>query len=142
MVMLLTLVLATATQAQTAASPAPALVVKEAVYQFGKIPQGKPVYTTFTLVNQSSAPIKLDNVTASCGCTTPEWNKEPIAPGASAAIKVGYNAAENGPFERMVTVQYNGGQTTQMTIKGTVWAAPTGAAPANAAVQFLKQQTQ
>ena len=140
--LLLVLVLATAAQAQTAAPSAVALVAKETVYDFGKIPQGKPAYTTFTLVNKSNATIKLDNVSASCGCTTPEWNKEPIAPGASTAIKVGYNAAESGPFERFITVQYNGGQTVQMSVKGAVWAPPAGAAPPNVAVQFLKQQTQ
>lgn len=140
--MLWVLVLAVAAQAQTAAPPAVALVAKETVYDFGKIPKGKPVYTTFTLVNKSNATIKLDNVSASCGCTTPEWNKTPIAPGESTAIKVGYNAAESGPFERFITVQYNGGQTLQMTVKGAVWAPPAGAAPPNAAVQFLKQQTQ
>ena len=140
--LLVVLLAAIATQAQTAAPLAPALEAKETVHHFGKIPQGKPVYTTFTLVNKSNATINLNNVSASCGCTTPEWNKAPIAPGASTAIKVGYNAADSGPFERFITVQYNGGQTAQMTIKGTVWTPPAGAAPPNAAVQFLKQQTQ
>jgi hypothetical protein len=142
MVLLVTLVLFTATEAQTAAPSTQVLLAKETAHDFGKIPQGKPVYTTFTLVNKSNATMKLDNVSASCGCTTPEWSKAPIAPGASTAIKVGYNAADSGPFERFITVQYNSGQTIQMSVKGHVWTPPAGAAPLNASVLFLKQQTQ
>lgn len=115
---------------------------KETVYDFGKIPQGKPVYHSFELVNKSSAPLKIDHVQASCGCTTPEWSKEPIAAGNSTSIKVGYNAAAEGPFEKFITVQYNGNQAKQIIIKGTVWKAPAGAAPSNASVQFLKSQLQ
>jgi hypothetical protein len=117
-----------------------AIELKEAEYDFGKIPQGKPVYHSFEVVNTTNAPLKLENVTASCGCTTPEWNKEPIAAGTSDKIKVGYNAATEGYFEKFITVTYNGNQTKQIKIKGTVWKAPAGSAPANSSVNFLKQQ--
>ncbi|HYK57427.1 MAG TPA: DUF1573 domain-containing protein [Flavisolibacter sp.] len=117
-----------------------AIELKEVEYDFGKIPQGKPVYHSFELVNKTKTPLKLENVTASCGCTTPEWNKEPIAAGASDKIKVGYNAATEGDFEKFITVTYNGNQTKQIKIKGSVWKAPAGSAPANSSVNFLKQQ--
>ncbi len=117
-----------------------AIELKEVEYNFGKIPQGKPVYHSFEVVNKTNAPLKLENVTASCGCTTPEWNKEPIAAGASDKIKVGYNAATEGDFEKFITVTYNGNQTKQIKIKGTVWKAPPGSAPANSSINFLKQQ--
>jgi hypothetical protein len=117
------------------------LKLKQAEYDFGKIPQGKPVYHSFEIVNTSNQPLKLDNVQASCGCTTPEWSQEPIAPGASATIKVGYNSAAEGYFDKAITITYNTNQTKQLKIKGTVWKAPEGSAPSNAAVQFLKQQT-
>ncbi|MGZ8560933.1 MAG: DUF1573 domain-containing protein [Flavisolibacter sp.] len=111
-------------------------------YDFGKIPQNKPVYYSFEIINKGRTPIRLDNVIATCGCTTPEWNREAIAPGASDKIKVGYNAASDGYFEKYITVTYNGNQTKQIKIKGTVWKAPAGAAPSNPSVQFLKQQIQ
>lgn len=126
-----------ALQAQNATE---AIELKEVEYDFGKIPQGKPVYHSFEVWNKTNAPLKLENVTASCGCTTPEWNREPIAAGASDKIKVGYNAAAEGYFEKYITVAYNGNQTKQIKIKGTVWKAPAGSAPANASVNFLKQQ--
>ena len=116
------------------------LQIKQPEFDFGKIPQGKPVYTYFDIVNSGNEPLKLDNVQASCGCTTPEWDHAPIAAGAAAKIKVGYNAAGEGYFEKMITITYNG-LSKQLKIKGNVWKAPVGSAPANASVQFLKQQT-
>jgi hypothetical protein len=121
---------------------ADALVIKLDLHDFGTIPQGKPVYYYFEIANNGSVPLKLENVQASCGCTTPEWNNQPIAAGGSDKIKVGYNAAVEGPFEKFITITYNGSQTKQIRIKGTVWKAPAGSAPTNASVQFLKQQLQ
>ena len=117
------------------------LVLTQTEHDFSNIPQGKPVYYSFEIVNTGKEPLKLDDVNATCGCTTPEWSREPIAPGASAKIKVGYNAAAEGPFEKFITLTYNSSQTKQIKIKGTVWKAPEGYAPANASVIFLKKQT-
>lgn len=133
-----------------AAAPANALVasandpmqLNENEHDFGKIPQGKPVYTYFIVRNTGSVPLKIENVQASCGCTTPEWNREPIPPGGTDRIKVGYNSAADGYFEKFITVQYNGNASKQIQIKGQVWKAPAGSAPANASLQFLKQQIQ
>src|SRR5690349_2890181 len=100
------------------------LVVKVLEYDFGKIPQGKPVYYNFVIVNNGLEPLKLDNVQASCGCTTPEWSKDPIPAGATNQIKVGYNAAAEGYFEKFITITYNGSLSKQIKIKGTVWKAP------------------
>ena len=126
-------------QAQAINEP---LVMKELEFNFGSIPQGKPVYHIFEIKNTGTTPLKLDNVQASCGCTTPEWNKEPIPAGGTDKIRVGYNAAAEGHFEKMVTVAYNGNSTKQIIIKGDVWRAPAGSAPSNASVNFLKQQMQ
>lgn len=126
--------------AQTTPETQDVLQLKETEHDFAKIPQGKPVYYIFEIVNTGTQPLKLDDVHASCGCTTPEWSRDPIAAGAVAQIKVGYNAAAEGPFDKAITITYNG-QSKQLKIKGTVWKAPEGAAPANASVQFLKKQT-
>lgn len=117
------------------------LKLKETEYEFGKIPQGKPVYHTFEIVNTGKTALKLDNVQASCGCTTPEWSQDPIAPGATAKIKVGYNSAAEGPFDKFITITYNTTQTKQIRIKGNVWKAPEGPAPSNSSVDLLKKQT-
>ncbi len=96
------------------------LVLKEALFDFGKIQSGRPVTHEFEIVNAAADTLKLENVTASCGCTTPVWKKEPVTPGGSTTINVGYNALSEGPFEKQVTVYYNGGQTKSLTIKGNV----------------------
>ena len=129
-------------QTQAVMNPATEVLnLKEVEHDFGKIPQGKPVFYVFEIVNTGSVPLKLDNVQASCGCTTPEWSKDPIAAGATDKIKVGYNAANEGPFEKYITITY-GNQSKQLKIKGNVWKAPLGSAPSNQSVQFLKQQIQ
>ena len=127
--------------AQGTSAPDEVLKLKETEHDFGQIPQGKPVYYNFEIINTGKEPLKLDDVHASCGCTTPEWNHEPIAPGATAIIKVGYNAAAEGAFTKPISITYNASQTKQLIIKGTVWKVPEGAATANASIQFLKKQT-
>jgi hypothetical protein len=132
-----------ATQAQTTtntttAKPAEVLQLKESSYNFGKIQQGRPVTHNFEIVNISSAPLMLENVQASCGCTTPEWTKEPIQPGASTTIKVGYNAAAEGDFNKTITITYNNMQAKVLTISGSVYKAPTTSAPVNASLSLLK----
>ena len=116
------------------------LTLKESEFDFGKIPQGKPVTHVFEFTNTGDKAFALDNVQASCGCTTPEWNKETIAPGATASIKVGYNAANEGPFNKTVSITYNGAETKQITIKGDVWKTPVTSAPENTSLNTLKNE--
>jgi hypothetical protein len=77
-------------------------------HEFGKIKQGVPVTTYFEIKNTSERPVVIESAVAGCGCTTPEYSKEPIAPGATAKLKVGYNAAAMGPFTKDVTVKLAG----------------------------------
>lgn len=115
---------------------------KETGFDFGKIQQNRPVTHNFEVVNNGKESIKIENVQASCGCTTPEWTKEPIAPGASAFIKVGYNAAAEGPFTKTISVQYNASQSATLTISGSVYKGPTTSAPVNSSLSLLKQTNQ
>src|SRR6201990_2723040 len=129
------------TSSQGAALPRPAdlLQLKENSHNFGKIPQGRPAVYIFEIKNNGATPLLLDNVQASCGCTTPEWNKEAIPAGGTSKIKVGYNAYAEGPFTKTVTVVYNTNMTKTLTISGEVYKTPVTSAPDNASVQLLKQ---
>ncbi len=127
------------TGATAAVRPADLLQLKESSHNFGKIPQGRPATYTFEIVNTGTIPLKLDNVQASCGCTTPEWSKEAIEAGGTARIRVGYNAYAEGPFSKTVTVVYNTSQTKTITITGEVYKVPSSSAPENSSVQLLKQ---
>ena len=115
------------------------LSLTESEYDFGKIPQGKPVTHVFEVTNKSNIPLKIADIHASCGCTTPEWEKDKvIAPGEQTKITVGYNAAAEGPFTKFITVSYNDTQSKQITIKGEVWKTPGSPAPENKGLNDLK----
>lgn len=111
----------------------------ESSFDFGKIPQGKPVTHIFYIENTGKDSLKINNVQASCGCTTPEWSNAPVAPGGKTQLKVGYNSASEGIFEKVITVYYNNGDTKQITIKGNVWKTPDQSAPSNEALSIFKQ---
>lgn len=90
-------------------------------HDFGKIPyQGNAEYD-FVFKNTGNQPLVLQNVKSTCGCTVPEWPKEPIAPGESAKIKVRYNTRIAGSFAKGITVYSNAeNPTVQLRIKGEV----------------------
>jgi len=133
------IVIAVAVNAQTTTTQE-VIQVKETVHDFGTIPQGKPVYYFFEVTNTGKDPMVISNVQTSCGCTTPEWSKEPIAPGGTAKVRVGYNAAGEGHFEKTITIMYNQNLSKQVKITGTVWKAPVGSAPENSSISLLKQK--
>lgn len=117
----------------------PVLSMKEEVFDFGKIPQGKPVTHNFEVTNNGTSPFTIANVQASCGCTTPEWEKDkPVLPGGTTNIKVGYNAAAEGPFNKTVTIMYGENLAKQIIIKGEVWKTPAASAPENTGLNELK----
>ncbi len=80
----------------------------------------------FEVTNTGTAPVVITSAQASCGCTTPEWSKDPIMPGGKSVIKVGYNTSGRpGPFNKTITVMSNAeNATTILTIKGDVTAKP------------------
>lgn len=118
------------------------LLLKQTSFDFGKIQQGRPVTHLFEVVNTGNEPIRLENVQASCGCTTPEWSREAIQPGASTVIKVGYNSAAEGTFQKTVAITYNGGQVKNLVISGNVYKAPATPAPVNPSLTLFKANTQ
>lgn len=90
-------------------------------HDFGTIPQGTPVTYTFDVKNTGKEPLIITSASASCGCTTPEWTKEPIMPKKSGYVKATYNAAAPGDFTKSVTVMSNAKRSTVILyLKGTV----------------------
>lgn len=78
-------------------------------HDFGQFNEGDgPVTTIFTFTNSGTAPILLNNVQASCGCTTPQWPREPIEPGKTGEIAVTFNpSGRPGRFQKSITIQSN-----------------------------------
>ncbi len=92
-------------------------------HDFGKIKEADgPVSFNFVFTNIGAEPFVINNVTASCGCTTPNYTKEPVLPGAKGTITVTYNpAGRPGRFQKTITVKSNGDPETQiLTISGEV----------------------
>lgn len=90
-------------------SAQPKLVFDKTEYNFGTFKEAAGVQTaTFDFTNKGTTPLVLNAVNASCGCTTPEWTRQPIAPGARGFVKVSYNpAGRPGAFSKSVSVQSN-----------------------------------
>lgn len=84
--------------------------VAEAVYDFGIINEkGGPVTHEFEISNVGDGNLVIIDATAECGCTRPDYPKNPIAPGKKSKIKVTYNPiGRPGAFEKTVTVKTNG----------------------------------
>ena len=76
-------------------------------FDFGKIKQGVPATHEFTFTNKSKVTMVITNVQATCGCTTPDWTRDPIPPNGTGFVKATYNAAGIGAFDKSVTVTAN-----------------------------------
>ncbi len=78
-------------------------------YDFGKIPEGPVAEHVFEFTNVGKSPLIITNAGASCGCTTPQWPKEPILPGKSGKITVRYTTQGRGnqPFNKSVYITSN-----------------------------------
>lgn len=128
-----------AQQLKGGAATASALYLKEVSHDFGGIPQGRPVTYTFEAVNKGHKPLVVNSVLASCGCTSPEWNSSPVAPGGITQIKVGFNAQADGKFSKTITINFNEDEVKTLTITGEVFPTPTTPAPLNTSLSILKQ---
>lgn len=121
----------------TTAPKQTALWLNEEKHDFGKIPVGTPVYTHFELKGVGKE-LKLEMVQAGCGCTTPEFKAGTYKEGEAVKIKVGFNAAAVGPFNKPITIYYNDGEEKVIYIVGEVQATPTAPAPSNQLVSKIK----
>lgn len=107
--------------AQTA--PYAEIAFEKAIHDYGTIKESGYAHCEFEFSNTGNAPLEIRRVTASCGCTTPDYPKAPIAPGAKGIIKVAYNTnGWPGPFNKSITVYSNAtaNPVIMLSIRGTV----------------------
>ncbi len=103
-------------------------------FDFGTIEEGPAADHVFTFTNTGKEPLIIQRVQPSCGCTTPDWTKEPIAPGKSGMIKASYGTqGRPGHFEKTMTVFTNAGTKT-VSFKGNVEKAPETSVPQNSSM--------
>jgi hypothetical protein len=100
--------------------------LKKTSHDFGNIKEGTQATVEFHFTNTGKVPLVLNSVRASCGCTTPKWTREPVAPGETGTITAIYNSkGRPGNFTKTITVKHNGeGGTSYLTIRGFVESAP------------------
>lgn len=103
------------------------------VHDYGTIENGANGECTFEFKNTGNAPLIISNAKGSCGCTVPQWPKEPIAPGATAEIKVKYDTKRTGAINKSVTITSNAvnAPTKVIRIKGNVKPKPESGTPIN-----------
>lgn len=110
-----------AAQAQEQTADGAQINFEQKVINYGKIEKGGNGSRVFKFKNEGNEPLVLNSVRASCGCTTPKWTREPIAPGTEGEIIVKYDTNRLGNFHKTVTVQSNAAsKTVVLTIKGQV----------------------
>lgn len=87
----------------------PKPVFNKTVHDFGKIKEADEIATTvFTVKNEGNEPLIIKTAHASCGCTTPNFTKEPILPGKEGTISVAYSTVNRpGAFDKTVTLFTN-----------------------------------
>lgn len=91
-------------------------------HDFGTVNEGTQATYEFEFANTGKEPLIIQNVRASCGCTTPSYTKEPVAPGQKGKIKVVYNSSGRpGGFNKAITITSNAKTPTKVVyIKGNV----------------------
>lgn len=90
-------------------------------HDFETMKQYKPETFDFQFKNTTDAPLIIDNVRTTCGCTAPDWDETPVEPGAVGTIKIEYDAKRIGYFEKKVKVYFHGRRKPEaLSIEGEV----------------------
>jgi hypothetical protein len=99
------------------------IVFDKMVHDYGTVEQNGDGLCEFKFTNKGKEPLVLTNVRSSCGCTVPEWTRDPIPPGQSGVIKVKYDTRRLGPINKSITVSSNAANSmVALRITGNVVA--------------------
>lgn len=104
---------------------ADSIIFNNMVHDYGTIEQGGDGTCEFEFTNSGKEPIVLTSVRSSCGCTIPEWSKEPVLPGQTSVIKVKYDTRRLGVINKVIIVNSNAiNSTVILKITGNVVEKP------------------
>jgi hypothetical protein len=108
--------------AQSVAVDAPVMTFEETNWDFGTIQEGDVVKHTYTFTNTGKSPLIIQNATAQCGCTVPDWTRTPVAPGEKGELRVEFNSkGKAGVQSKSVTITANTQpEINQVMLKGVV----------------------
>lgn len=100
-------------------------------YEMGTIPMGKGTDFNVYIKNISSSDtLLIVDVKVGCGCTTPKFrSNDPILPGKSSYITLGFNGSAGGDFTKFAEIIFKSGQSKQVKFHGVAVAEPVPAPP-------------
>ncbi|WP_347374897.1 DUF1573 domain-containing protein [Aequorivita sp. Q41] len=107
----------------------PVITFEENQFDFGTIEQGTNVEHVFKFKNDGEAPLMIVNAKSSCGCTIPEYTKDPIAPGDSGEMLVKFNGSGQNQVSKTVTLTTNTKAGTETLMIKAFVTPKEGAAP-------------
>lgn len=99
----------------------PQIQFESDIIDYGEIEKDADGIRVFQFTNTGNAPLIIEDVYSSCGCTTPSWTKAPVPPGGSGEIQVKYDTSIVGPIRRTITIYSNAEENPKpIKIKGKV----------------------
>lgn len=106
----------------------PVMTFEEKEFDFGAIKEGDKVEHVFTFKNTGESDLVITDAKGSCGCTVPDYKKEPIKPGETSTMKVTFDSTgKPGPQQKTVTIATNTATGSELlTINANVTAKPAG----------------
>jgi hypothetical protein len=87
---------------------------KTETIDYGVIEKGSDGVRIFEFTNTGNAPLIISKVSSSCGCTIPNWSKDPVMPGKSGEIQVKYDTNRVNPIRKAITVISNADTPTRV----------------------------
>ncbi len=118
----------------------PVMEFENTTIDYGSIEQGSDPLRSFNFKNTGTKPLIISNAKGSCGCTVPNWPKQPILPGEDAQIEVRYDTKRVGNFTKTIRLTTNeAAKTRVLTIKGKVNKKDVQAGAPEKAPSLLKQ---
>lgn len=87
-------------EAEVIPADVPVMTFVEEVYNFGTVKSGDVVEHVFTFTNTGTAPLVIEKAKSTCGCTVPQFPREPILPGESGEIAVKFNSKNKSGRQR------------------------------------------
>ncbi|TDI80273.1 MAG: DUF1573 domain-containing protein [Bacteroidetes bacterium] len=125
---------AAAAERDAEATKFPVMVFEESEFDFGTIDQGTPQEHVFKFTNTGDADLIIVDAKSSCGCTVPEYTKDPVAPGATGELLVKFNGSGKNQVSKTVTITANT-KTGKETIKIKAFVKPKEGASSGSPIQ-------
>jgi hypothetical protein len=111
--------------ATTKTASGPVIKFDKYTIDYGTVDYNADPFRTFKFTNVGNEALVIKSARSSCGCTVPEWPKEPIPPGGTGELKVRYATDRPGPINKSITVTTNAESAdVVLNITGTVKSKP------------------